>query len=332
MLEKAITAEFDKRKRFVAEMGNIVNLQVFQSEATDLELTGNAVLFVSEDTQVSPEEIEGRRVIIPKVYLELEQEIRASEGQLEATDPLRIQLKKFLETIVQMSQRIMTESTSHFKTDSLSTSRRRLSEEKLRKDDNHELIKAYEGRIKNLERLLHENYVAAHKIDHESTDLKIPEEAGNLARNNLTSQAEAMEWKQAVDQIYDKLGLGPAPSSTTEAARLIISGYKESSALAEQLFNTLQQRVAFGGFEVGNIALLLPTVRKGIWSLFNVDCPNFYVHLDSLKIMLDDREKHSWFLARIQKIESKKSLGKTLDPYKLPKDFEYYEVVATKLS
>ncbi|PJF18760.1 hypothetical protein PSACC_01449 [Paramicrosporidium saccamoebae] len=328
MLEKAIAAEFDKRKRFDAEIGNIVNLQAFRPDATDLELTGNAVLFVSEDTQVSPEEIDGRHVMISKNCLELEREIRASESQLAATDPLRIQLKKFLETIIQMSQRIMTENTNHFKTDSSSsTLRRRFSEERLRKDDNPELIKAYEGRIKNLERLLHENYVAAHNTSTESTEFRIPYEAENLTRSNSTSQAEAKEWKQAVDQIYCKIGLGTTPPSIAEAARLIISGYSEKSALVEKL----QQRIAFGCFEVENIVLLLPTVRKSIWSLFNVDYPNYYVHPDSLKIMLDDREKHSWFLARIQKIEPKKSLGKALDPYRLPKDFEYHEVVASKL-
>ena len=76
------------------------------------------------------------------------------------------------------------------------------------------------------------------------------------------------------------------------------------------------------------MVLILPTVRHGIWSLFNIGSPNYYVAPSCLQNMLQTTSHRDWLLGRISSITTMRSAGKESNPYRLPEGIVYREIEA----
>lgn len=214
-----------------------------------------------------------------KCDLDLEAELIRGCETLGEGDPLKTQLMKFLETVSLLKNKSPSDqlnlTSPNFNHLVLAEPRTPGGEKgttttNAKEKEDRSLLKTYESRIRELERLLQEKFQETHGATRESRLQQAPE-------NNTNANSKEMTGETEISKLRDKL----------------------------------QARIASHEFDVDDTVLLLPTVRKGIWSLFSTDHSNYYLHPTSLKTL--DRDANSdWILGRIQSIEKKVSTGKVL--------------------
>jgi hypothetical protein len=256
--------------------------------------------------------------------LDLERLLREEQKSLPGDDPTKQQLLTFIETVHQMRKRVIVEGgdlvhsgISRPLAKAVMPERRRSREDTdplpgNKNINSQELINAYETRIRNLERLLQESYAAArgaaiHRQEH------IEEEAASLTRSFINNQGTdgSEDWKDAILIIHERIGLGPAPISVESTKQSILRYIDDMDANAKQMETMMQGHIAFSQFAVGKLVLFLPTVRKDVWSIFNVGAPNYYLRPDSLSDLMGDSGKQvSWLLGRIESLKAMVSAGK----------------------
>lgn len=267
--------------------------------------------------------------------LELEKQVSETANKLPVGDPLKRQLIKLYETIHQMRKRVFIINDlpkftiggpKNFPVEGIEHVEGKVS---IHRNDTA-LIASYESRIRNLERLLQEKYLAAHNLDTLMPSGKVKKLSEGTI-NVIEKQTIHPEFRNLVDNTFKEHDVDNPPDSLPAMISQMFSELKLRDAALQNLTKESASKIAFKDFQVGSLILLLPTVRKGIWSLFNLDCPNYYVHPDSVRNLMtltNDSDNSDWYLARIQSIVPKKSTGKKSNPYRLPNDFEYFEVVA----
>lgn len=123
------------------------------------------------------------------------------------------------------------------------------------------------------------------------------------------------------------------------------SKYEDLAIRLRSLEEKSKYMITTRNFEVGDAALFLPTVRKGIWSLFNINSPHFFLHRESYELIeARDGKQVEWVVGKISRIERSESRGKVClclgwvlnatqreNPYRIPAGIEYFEVWAERL-
>lgn len=91
----------------------------------------------------------------------------------------------------------------------------------------------------------------------------------------------------------------------------------ECNVIGEGLISKLQQLetkskdvITIRNFQIGDVVLVLPTIRKGIWSLFNINSPHYFLHRESFDLIDSCNGTTDWAVGRISRIEQSESTGK----------------------
>lgn len=304
-LASTLNLELQRREEFKRQITSLIDIKYLGSNILDSRLDGNIVLFINETQPiVALQDIE-----------DLERRVKEDISTLSPDDPISLQLCRFLETLVQMKKRstVVPEDPNLEK----SASSPSVTGES-------GVLKTYEERIKNLERLLQENYAVARGMQRKDPgSTEISQQVGDLSESimRLTTDDALITWKAALIEVAQGLGI------STDYENPITLKTKILGVIADT-----DEKVSVSKFNVGDIVLILPTVRSGVWSLFNVNEPHHYLHpqsLDRLRQAHDMENNVDWLLGRISNITAKTSQGKSSNPYRLPKDLCYFEVYAT---
>lgn len=304
-LASALNLELQRREEFKRQITSLIDIEYLGSTILDSRLDGNIVLFINETQPfVSLQDIE-----------DLERLVKEDISTLSSEDPISLQLCRFLETLVQMKRRsTVIPDDPNLEKSACSPSVAGESE----------VLKTYEERIKNLERLLQENYAAARGIQRRSQGgTEISQQVCDLSESimRLTGDNTLPEWKAALIEVAQGLGVS--------------AGHEDPVTLKTDILSAIagaEKKISVSRFSVGELVLILPTVRSGVWSLFNVNEPHYYLHPQSLaRIRQAHDAEHNvdWLLGRISNIKTKVSQGKSRNPYRLPKNLCYFEVYAT---
>jgi hypothetical protein len=242
-------------------------------------------------------------------------------------DPLKQQLLRFLDTVARMKQRLLSPAdspgrnpsvefalglphgASNSKTQSPTSPATTAAASATRSTSQDNLIQTYEERIRSLEKLLQTSYAEA-RIQERKPDSfeqlrQLEEEIVLLARN---------------------LNVGDGQQAKTSKALLLALGERFHKNLAMS-DGTHSDTISIRNFAVGNCVLVLPTVRRNVWSIFTVDQGKYYVDPQSMDRLKEGSDgPREWHVGRIIQLTGLTSTGKRDNPFHLPKDCQYYQV------
>lgn len=125
-----------------------------------------------------------------------------------------------------------------------------------------------------------------------------------LKQDTLGPEPSSLPLERAVPQ--PKTLQNSTPPSPDENARLLAQTLDSQLPSLEQNDNLA---VKIGEFKIGDLVLILPTVRKGIWSLFNNGYPNYYVDPGCIEEAVRDGAP-SWIMGHLTLVNERHSMGK----------------------
>ncbi|RKP15141.1 autophagy-related protein 11-domain-containing protein [Piptocephalis cylindrospora] len=97
------------------------------------------------------------------------------------------------------------------------------------------------------------------------------------------------------------------------------------------LEGTVQDRITYRSFQVGDVALFLRTRQPKIWSAFHMDAPHYFLHMnESLERCTRKRE---WLLGRIDVKQQRRvdASDASTNPYDLPDGTIYHVLEVTRI-
>lgn len=125
-----------------------------------------------------------------------------------------------------------------------------------------------------------------------------------LKRDTLGPEPSLLPLARAVPQ--PRAPQTYTPPSPGENTCLLAEAADLKSSPVEQNDNL---SVKIGEFRTGDLVLILPTVRKGIWSLFNNGYPNYYVDPGCIEEATSDGAP-SWIMGHLTSVNERHSMGK----------------------